>query len=67
MGYNGSGCQQSTLAILTTFTKNDSLGLRYYEYFNNEVISQLPEKDYILKYVEIQNWINLKKLKKRIM
>lgn len=63
----GSGCQQSTLAILTNFTKDDSLGLRYYEDFNNEVISQLPEKDYILKYVEIQNWIDLKKLKKRII
>lgn len=61
-GYNGSGCRQSALAILTNFTKDDTFGLKYYEDFNNDVISKLPEKDLILKYVEVQNWIDLIKL-----
>lgn len=59
-GYNGSGPSQSALAILFDFTKNEKFTLKYYEEFRNEVISNIPQKDCILKFIDIQNWVDLK-------
>lgn len=60
-GYNGSGSSQTALAILCDFTKDNEFSLTYYMDFRNEIISQLPQKDYILKFSVIQHWVDLKK------
>lgn len=59
-GYNGSSSSQTALAILCDFTKDNEFSLTYYMDFRNE-ISQLPQKDYILKFSVIQHWVDLKK------
>jgi len=61
-GYNGSGPTQAALAVLCDFTKDDEFSLKYYMDFKNDVICQLPRKDCVLKYSEIQHWVDLKKL-----
>lgn len=61
-GYKGSGSSQAALAILCDFTKDDKFSLKYYMDFKNEIICQLPLKDCVIKYSEIQQWVNLKKL-----
>lgn len=61
-GYNGSGPSQSALAILFNFTEDEEFTLEYYKEFRDEVISTLPQKDYVLKFIDVQNWIDLKKL-----
>lgn len=60
-GYNGSGALQTALAILCDFTKDDNFSLRYYLEFKDEIISILPQKDFIIKYSDIQHWVDLRK------
>jgi hypothetical protein len=54
-GYNGSGSRQTTLAILCDFTKDED--------FNIDVIVKLPLKDCVIKYSEIQHWVDLRRIK----
>lgn len=61
-GYFGSGSLQTALAILYDFTQDDIFSIRNYNDFANEIISSLPENDCILKFADIQNWIDIKKL-----
>jgi len=63
-GYNGSGSLQTALAILCDFTQDEEFSLKFYNDFRDEIISQLPEKDCIIKYSDIQHWVDLKKLMK---
>lgn len=60
-GYNGSASSQAALAILWDFTKDDEFSLNYYIDFRNEIISKLPQKDYIMKFSIIQHWVDLKR------
>ncbi len=62
-GYNGSGSKQSALAILCDFTKDENFALKNYEDFNIDVIVKLPQKDCVLKYSEIQHWVDLRRIK----
>lgn len=61
-GYSGSGCSQTALAVLCDFTKDEEFSLLNYIDFRNEVISLMPNKDCLLKYSDIQKWVDLKKL-----
>ncbi|RXJ75003.1 hypothetical protein CRU86_09625 [Aliarcobacter skirrowii] len=64
-GCFGSGPLQTALAILYDFTQDEVFSLRNYNDFSKEIISSLPEKDCILKFAEIQNWIDIKKLNQK--
>jgi hypothetical protein len=59
-GYNGSGPSQTALAILCDFTKDEKFSLEHYMEFKNDVIAILPDKDCLLKYSDIQKWVDLK-------
>jgi hypothetical protein len=61
-GYNGSGCLQAALAILCDFSNDEKFALENYIDFKNEVMCNLPQKDCILKYSDIQQWVNFRKL-----
>lgn len=63
-GYNGSGSYQTALAVLYDFTQDNEFSLKYYMDFQNEIVCNLPKKDCVLKYCEIQQWVDLQKLKK---
>lgn len=63
-GYNGSGSSQTALAVLCDFTQDNEFSLKYYMEFKNEIVCKLPEKDCVLKYSEIQHWVDLQRLKK---
>lgn len=61
-GYNGSGSLQTALAVLCDFTKDDDFSLKYYIDFKDDIISQLPQNDCVIKYSDIQHWVNLRKI-----
>lgn len=61
-GYKGSGCSQAALAILCDFTKDEKFSLSNYIEFKNDIISSMPEKDCLLKFSDIQKWVDIKKL-----
>ncbi|OCL85391.1 DUF6166 domain-containing protein [Arcobacter porcinus] len=61
-GYSGSGPLQAALAILYDFTKDEVFSLNNYNDFSNDIISSLPQKNCILKFSDIQHWIDIRKL-----
>lgn len=62
-GYNGSGPSQAALSVLCNFTKDNEFSLKYYMDFKDDVICQLPLKDCVIKYSEIQHWVDLRRIK----
>ena len=62
-GYDGSGSLQTALAILCDFTKDNKFSLKYYIDFKDDIISQLPQIDCVIKYSDIQHWVDLKKVR----
>lgn len=61
-GYNGSGSLQIALAVLCNFTKNNEFSLKYYINFKDDIISQLSQNDCVVRYSDIQYWVNLRKI-----
>lgn len=59
-GYNGAGSLQSSFAILYDFTKDEEFSLQYYKIYCDEVVSNIPQRDYFLKFSDIQYWIDIK-------
>lgn len=49
--------------IIGNFTKDENFALKNYEDFNIDVIVKLPLKDCVIKYSEIQHWVDLRRIK----
>ncbi len=61
-GYHGSGPSLLALALLLHFGATDYEGLTWYQEFKRDVISELPENDFLMKDERVIEWLESRRL-----